>query len=95
MLFFFLPLLTGLLVFGNKAHVRIFLFRSEIIELAGIYNTVHTIRTHSDKVIGLSLHATTDYLATASADQTWALHSVDTGACLLKRSFAAEEPKAS
>jgi len=35
-------------------------------------------------VVGLSLHATNDYLVSASRDRTWAFHNVETGKTLLQ-----------
>ena len=48
------------------------------------YNTSHVVKIHTDDVTAISLHATGDYLATASLDRSWGFHDINTGACLLK-----------
>jgi len=48
------------------------------------YNTAHVVKVHTDDVTAISLHATGDYLATASLDRSWGFHDINTGACLLK-----------
>lgn len=48
------------------------------------YNTAHVVKIHTDDVTAISLHATGDYLATASLDRSWGFHDINTGACLLK-----------
>jgi len=42
----------------------------------------HVVKVHEDDVVGVSLHATGDYFATASLDRTWAFHDIHTGRCL-------------
>lgn len=48
------------------------------------YQASHVLRSHSDEVVGISLHATGDYLASASADKSWAFHDIRTGTTLTK-----------
>jgi len=48
------------------------------------YATSHVVKIHTDDVTAISLHATGDYLATASLDRSWGFHDINTGACLLK-----------
>lgn len=48
------------------------------------YAASHIIRSHTDDVVGISLHATGDYLASASNDKSWAFHDIHTGATLTK-----------
>jgi len=48
------------------------------------YNASHVFRAHTDDVVGISLHATGDYLASASHDKSWAFHDVRSGATLIK-----------
>jgi len=48
------------------------------------YQTAHVVKTHTDEVVGISLHATNDYFATASLDRSWAFHDIRTGACLVR-----------
>lgn len=48
------------------------------------YAASHVIRSHSDDVVGISLHATGDYIASASNDKSWAFHDIHTGATLTK-----------
>jgi len=42
---------------------------------------VHTWKQHKKDVTGLSLHATGDYLVSASMDATWAFYDIATGTC--------------
>jgi len=49
------------------------------------YTLAHSIsRAHTDDVIGISLHATGDYLASASNDKSWAFHDIRSGTTLTK-----------
>jgi pre-mRNA-processing factor 19 len=48
------------------------------------YTAAHTLRTHTDDVVGISLHATGDYLASASHDKSWAFHDIRRGTTLTK-----------
>uniref|UniRef100_A0A6B2L2U6 Pre-mRNA-processing factor 19 n=1 Tax=Arcella intermedia TaxID=1963864 RepID=A0A6B2L2U6_9EUKA len=48
------------------------------------YKTLHTISRHTAPITQISLHPTEEFLVTASADQTWALHDINTGATLLR-----------
>jgi len=48
------------------------------------YRTVHVLSRHKGEVAQVSLHATHDYIASASRDHTWAFHSLETGATLLQ-----------
>jgi len=49
------------------------------------YTLAHNIsRAHSDDVVGISLHATGDYLASASNDKSWAFHDIRSGTTLTK-----------
>jgi pre-mRNA-processing factor 19 len=40
------------------------------------YTPVHTFRTHTREVVGLTLHPTGHYIASASADGSWAFHDL-------------------
>jgi len=55
------------------------------------YSTSHVVKIHTDDVTAISLHATGDYLATASLDRSWGFHDINTGACLLKVSRARDD----
>jgi pre-mRNA-processing factor 19 len=55
------------------------------------YKLVHTIKAHNAEVTGLSLHATGAYLATSSADFSWAFTDIATGNCLQKVANAKSE----
>lgn len=48
------------------------------------YQVVHTISLHSAEIVRCSMHATGEYLASASRDRTWAFHSLNSGAPLLQ-----------
>jgi len=49
------------------------------------YTLAHSIaRAHTDDVVGVSLHATGDYLASASNDKSWAFHDIRSGTTLTK-----------
>jgi pre-mRNA-processing factor 19 len=48
------------------------------------YTNSHVVKVHTEDVTAISLHATGDYLATASLDRSWGFHDINTGACLLK-----------
>lgn len=48
------------------------------------YKALHTINLHAAEVVGLSLHATHDYVVSASLDHTWAFHNIETGKSLLQ-----------
>jgi len=49
------------------------------------YTLAHNInRAHSDEVVGVSLHATGDYLASASNDRSWAFHDIRAGTTLTR-----------
>ncbi len=53
----------------------------------GHYTAGHVIsRAHTDDVVGISLHATGDYIASASNDKTWAFHDIRSGTTLTKKS---------
>jgi len=47
------------------------------------YVAVHTV-THENEVTGLSLHASGEFWATSSLDQSWALHDIRTSSELIK-----------
>jgi len=47
-------------------------------------NAAHVIRTHNDDVVGISLHATGEYVASASNDKSWAFHDIRSGHTLTK-----------
>jgi len=55
---------------------------------AGKFSVRHTIVSHSDEVVGSTIHPSGHYLITASKDKTWAFHDLHTGAC---RQIVAEE----
>jgi len=48
------------------------------------YAPAHVIKTHTEEVTGISLHATGDFFAASSLDRSWTFHDINTGACLLK-----------
>ena len=48
------------------------------------YTASHLFRAHTDEVVGISLHATGDYLASASHDKSWAFHDIRSGTTLTK-----------
>jgi len=49
------------------------------------YTLAHSItRAHTDDVVGVSLHATGDYVASASNDKSWAFHDIRSGTTLTK-----------
>lgn len=48
------------------------------------FAAAHVVKTHTDEVTGVSLHATGDYFATSSLDRSWGFHDINTGATLLK-----------
>jgi len=48
------------------------------------YKPHHNITLHTAEVVGLSLHATNEYLVSASKDKTWAFHNIETGKSLLQ-----------
>jgi len=52
----------------------------------------HTIGIHTNEVVGLSVHATNEYLVSASKDKTWAFHNIETGKTLLQVPDPEESP---
>jgi len=56
------------------------------------YRAVHTINLHAADVVGLSLHATHDYVVSASLDHTWAFHNLETGKSLLQVAEPSNSP---
>jgi len=48
------------------------------------HRAIHTVNVHHGEVVGCTLHATGDYWVTASADGTWAFHSIETAKTLLQ-----------
>jgi pre-mRNA-processing factor 19 len=46
------------------------------------YTNAHVVKVHTGEVVGCSLHATGDYFATASADQTWGFIDIESGSAL-------------
>jgi len=46
------------------------------------YEVVETLKAHVSGVIGLSLHASGDYVVTASQDASWAFHDLHNARCL-------------
>jgi pre-mRNA-processing factor 19 len=52
----------------------------------------HTISLHSGEIVSLSLHATNEYIVSASADRTWAIHNIETGQSLLQVSEPDDSP---
>jgi len=46
------------------------------------YTSAHVVKVHSNEVVGCSLHATGDYWATGSTDQTWAFLDIATATSL-------------
>jgi len=52
----------------------------------------HNYTAHNDEVVGLSLHATNEYFASASKDRTWAFHNIETGKTLLQQIEPDESP---
>jgi pre-mRNA-processing factor 19 len=52
----------------------------------------HTFTVHSDEIVGISLHASHDYVASASKDRTWAFHNIETGKTLLQVTEPDESP---
>lgn len=45
-------------------------------------SATHTLTNHHDDVCSITVHATGDYVATASADKSWAFHDIDSGKLL-------------
>ena len=50
----------------------------------GTSQTLQLIRAHEGAVTGLSLHATGDYLLSASEDHNWAFSDIRSGRVLCK-----------
>jgi len=48
------------------------------------YETAHIISLHQSDVVGISLHATGDYLLTGSLDHTWGFHNIQSEQTLLQ-----------
>jgi pre-mRNA-processing factor 19 len=48
------------------------------------YKTSHIITRHKAEVVQISLHATHEFIVSASRDFTWAFHSIETGKTLLQ-----------
>jgi len=56
------------------------------------YKAAHTITLHTQDIVGLSLHATNEYVVSASKDRTWAFHNIETGKPLLQVTEPDESP---
>jgi len=56
------------------------------------YKPFHSINQHTSEIVGLSLHATNDYLVSASKDRSWAFHNIETGKSLLQVTEPDESP---
>jgi len=56
------------------------------------YQVLHTIGLHTAEIVKCSLHATGEYLASASRDRTWAFHNLNTGASILQASGPDNSP---
>jgi len=41
----------------------------------------YTFKDHKSEVTGITVHATGDYMVSASLDKTWALYDLATGVC--------------
>lgn len=50
-------------------------------EKDGKYTVKHTLTQHTAEVSGCTLHASGNYLVTASLDKTWSFYDVETGVC--------------
>jgi len=46
------------------------------------YTATDIVKSHSDEITSITLHATGDFWVTASLDKTWAFHDLATGAAL-------------
>jgi len=46
------------------------------------YSCLSTLKAHVGPIVGLTLHATNDYVVTASTDGSWAFHDIHTTSCL-------------
>jgi len=53
------------------------------------YSALHVVKEHNDAVVGCALQATGDYWVTASLDNTWAFHDIETSTCLVQISSEA------
>lgn len=72
---------SGELIFSSSQDKTARVWRSAG---ASGWGASHVVKIHTEDVTGISLHATGDYLATASLDRSWGFHDIHTGACLLK-----------
>lgn len=46
-------------------------------EAGGGYNVAHVLDDHDGEVVGATVHATGDFMATASKDKSWAFYDIN------------------